>query len=173
MTNYNDLFNPNIMKPDMKLRRVNICLNPDTGRIQGIGFTLRTIGSPLVISRELQTLGSLLETDQCKSFPIEDDDEVVFIEITYSDAIDTFILKLRSEYISAWGNKRLDLDSSEIQTRRWIFRGSWQPIGLQGTADENGVYSFSPISYSMSCGEQFLEVQIVPNEPDYNNKPEN
>lgn len=75
VSNYDDLYNPNIMKPDMKLRKINICEDLETGKIKGISFTIRTIGSKLVISHQLGTLGSSENpSNRCTSFPIQDDD---------------------------------------------------------------------------------------------------
>ena len=91
VSNYDDLYNPNIMKPDMKLRKINVCEDLKSGQIKGISFTIRTIGSKLVISHQLGTLGSSENAgNRCTSFPIQDDDKIKYIEIATSDVLDTF-----------------------------------------------------------------------------------
>ena len=82
-----------------------VCVNRDRGNILGITLTLRTIGSEYVVVRDLKTLGNL-ESANCKPYLIPDDAEAEFMEVTYSDHIDSLVLKLSNDYYSFWGNKR-------------------------------------------------------------------
>ena len=163
-SNLDELFDQNILKPDMKLYRVLVCVNQEKGHIQGVEFVLRTIASEFVSYSEMKLLGNL-DSPNCKPYLIPDDDLVEYMEITYSEYVDSIVMRISNDYYSFWGNKRRDVD---YKTKRWDFEEKWQPIGLSGTMDEEGIRSISPLTYSMQCAERSLNIQIVPNGQEYN-----
>ena len=122
-----------------------VCVNRDDGHILGITLTLRTLGSEYVIVRNLKTLGNL-GSSNCKPYLIPDDTQAEYIEVTYSDYIDSLVIKMTDDYYSFWGNKRSDV---QTKTKRWEFDTDWQPIGISGLMDDDGVLALAPITYSM------------------------
>ena len=105
----------------MVLHRVFVCVNPEMGHIQGITFLLRTIASEYVTYSELKTIGNV-DSPNCKPYIIPDRDIVEYVEITYTDYIDTFVMHFDNDYYSFWGNKRRDV---EYETKRWEFNSDW------------------------------------------------
>ena len=106
----------------MKLYRVLVCVNPEKGHIQGVLFVLRTIASEFVSYSEMRTMGNL-DSPNCKPYIIPDADVIDYIEVTYSDYIDSFVMKISNDYYSFWGNKRRDV---EYETKRWDFKNEGQ-----------------------------------------------
>ena len=102
----------------MKLYRVLVCLNEEKGHIQGVMFVLRTIASEYVSYSELKTIGNL-DSPNCKPYIIPDADEIMYMEVTYSDYIDSLVMKISNDYYSFWGNKRRDVN---YETKRWDFK---------------------------------------------------
>ena len=92
------------------------------------------------------------------------------MEATHTEYIDSFVVKLSSDYYSFWGNKKTD---KAYVTTRWDFTDEWQPVGLTGTADKNGIISFNPVTYSMQCAERSLNLVLTPLGQVYNDDPDN
>ena len=157
----------------MKLYRVLACINEEKGHIQGVMFELRTIATDFVSYSKMKTLGNL-DSPNCKPYTIQDADLVKYIEVTYSEYIDSLVLKTSNDFYSFWGNKKRD---GRYETKRWDFQveavKDWQPIGMSGRVDEEGIRALSPLVYSMGCAESSLGIEILPNGQEYNDAEEN
>ena len=120
-SNLDELFDQNILKPDMKLYRVLVCVHQEKGHIQGVELVLRTIASEFVSYSKMKLLGNL-DSPNCKPYLIPDADLVEYMEVTYSDYVDSIVMRISNDYYSFWGNKRRDVD---YKTKRWNFEKNW------------------------------------------------
>ena len=84
-------------------------------------FVLRTIASEFVSYSEMKLMGNL-DTPNCKPYIIPDAAFVEYMEITYSDYIDSIVMRMTNDYYSFWGNKRRDV---EYKTKKWVFTDKW------------------------------------------------